>query len=124
MLLIPANWPAPASPPKENTPWFSRKNSRFSGKKSENRVRLICCSSASTWAKSVFTVRSATRLSVTPYFTSSPISPVAILESRGAAVRTPFSSAMAYGFSSRLMPASGTSRPTRVAACEICMMAP
>ena len=30
-------------------PWFSMKNSRFSGKKRLNRVRLTCCSSASTW---------------------------------------------------------------------------
>lgn len=39
--------------PKLKIPWFSRKNSRFSGKKRLNRVRLICCSSASTCAKSV-----------------------------------------------------------------------
>ena len=34
-------------------PWFSRKNSRFSGKNRLKRVRLTCCSSASTCAKSV-----------------------------------------------------------------------
>ena len=34
-------------------PAFSRKKSRFSGKKRLKRVRLTCCSSTSTWAKSV-----------------------------------------------------------------------
>jgi hypothetical protein len=61
-----------ATPPNANVPWFSRKNSRFSGKNRLNRVRLICCSSASTWAKSVLTVRSALRFLVTAYLTSRP----------------------------------------------------
>ena len=39
--------------PKSKIPCPSRKNSRFSGKKRLNLVRLICCASASTWAKSV-----------------------------------------------------------------------
>ena len=44
---------------KANIPSFSRKKSRFSGKKSEKRVRLICCSSTSTWEKSVSAVKSS-----------------------------------------------------------------
>ncbi len=63
------------TPPKAKVPWFSRKNSRFSGKKRLNRVRLICCSSASTWAKSVLYVKSAVRFRVIPYFASTPTSP-------------------------------------------------
>ena len=55
-------------------PEFSRKKSRFSGKNRLNRVRLICCSSASTWEKSVLTVKSHVRPDVTPYFTSKPAS--------------------------------------------------
>ena len=43
----------PAGRPKSKMPRLSRKNSRFSGKNKGNRVRLICCSSTSTWAKSV-----------------------------------------------------------------------
>ena len=51
-------WPGSlnAAPPLLVTvkaPAFSRKNGRFSGKKSWNRSRLICWSSTSTWAKSV-----------------------------------------------------------------------
>ena len=45
-------------------PAFSRKKSRFSGKNSGKRVRLICRSSTSVCAKSVFTVRLAVRLGV------------------------------------------------------------
>ena len=37
-----------AGGPIWNAPWFSRKNSRFSGKNRLNRVRLICCASVST----------------------------------------------------------------------------
>jgi hypothetical protein len=36
-----------------NEPWFSRKNSRFSGKNRLKRVRFTCCASASTCEKSV-----------------------------------------------------------------------
>jgi len=39
--------------PNWNVDAFSRKNGRFSGKSRLNRVRLICCSSTSTCAKSV-----------------------------------------------------------------------
>ena len=44
-----------ASPPMptENSPAFSRKNGRFSGKNRLKRSRLICCVSTSTCAKSV-----------------------------------------------------------------------
>ena len=52
-LLAPL--PAEVLPPlpNEKMPWPSRKNSRFSGKNRVKRVRLTCCSSSSTWAKSV-----------------------------------------------------------------------
>ncbi len=53
---------------------FSRKNGRFSGKNRSKRVRLTCSSSASTCAKSVFTVTSIVRLGVTPHFRSTPTS--------------------------------------------------
>ena len=46
-------WLVLPAPPKLKIPWFSRKNTRFSGKKRLNLVRLTCCSSASTCAKSV-----------------------------------------------------------------------
>ena len=42
--------------PNWNVDAFSRKNGRFSGKNRSKRVRLTCSSSASTCAKSVFTV--------------------------------------------------------------------
>ena len=61
--------------PKLKVPCPSRKNSRFSGKKRLKRVRLICCASASTWAKSVFQVRSAIRPLVMPTLASTPKSP-------------------------------------------------
>ena len=35
-------------------------------------MRLTCCSSASTWAKSVLYVKSAVRFCVTPYFDVEP----------------------------------------------------
>jgi len=66
--------PLVTAPPNPNSPAFSRKNSRFSGKNKLNRVRLTRCSSASTWAKSVLTVRSVVRFCVKPYFTSMPAS--------------------------------------------------
>ena len=72
MSLIPAKRPAVATPPKPKMPWFSRKNSRFSGKNRLKRVRLICCSSTSTCAKSGLTVKSAVTPCVTPSLTSSP----------------------------------------------------
>jgi hypothetical protein len=39
--------------PMLNDAAFSRKKSRFSGNSRPKRVRFTCCSSASTWAKSV-----------------------------------------------------------------------
>ena len=50
---------------KANVLARSWKNRRFSGKKSEKRVRLTRYGSASTCAKSVFAVRSSVRLFVT-----------------------------------------------------------
>src|SRR5213592_578928 len=61
--------------PAEKMPAFSRKNGRFSGKKSGKRVRLVRCSSTSTCAKSVLYVRSSVRLGVTPNLSSPPTSP-------------------------------------------------
>ena len=58
--------------PKLKIPCPSRKNSRFSGKKRLKRVRLICWASASTWAKSVFQVRSAVSPLVIPTLASTP----------------------------------------------------
>ena len=58
--------------PTVNVPAFSRKNARFSGKKSGKRVRFTCWSSTSTWAKSVLTVRSSARPWVSPIFASPP----------------------------------------------------
>ena len=45
--------PPPKSGPNRKIPAFSRKNSRFSGKKREKRVRFTRCSSTSVSAKSV-----------------------------------------------------------------------
>ena len=49
------------APPIWNAPWFSRKNSRFSGKNRLKRVRFTCCVSTSTCEKSVRHVPSSTR---------------------------------------------------------------
>ena len=111
------NAPVPA-PPKANSPWFSRKNSRFSGKNRLNRVRLTCCSSASTCAKSVFTVRSAVRFWVTPYFTSMPPSPPILFEIAGVEDRSLVRSAMAYGLISMLRDPGGASSPVSAAPSE------
>ena len=62
--------------PTENRPAFSRKKGRFSGKNRVNRSRLICSSSTSTCAKSVWNVASSVRLGVMLYFRSAPQSPV------------------------------------------------
>ena len=51
-------------PATSNTPAPSRKNARFSGKKSGKRVRFTCRRSASVSAKSVLTVMAALRLGV------------------------------------------------------------
>ena len=58
--------------PNWNVEAFSRKNGRFSGKNRSKRVRFTCSSSASTCAKSVFTVASSVRLGVMPHFVSMP----------------------------------------------------
>ncbi|MCG3120680.1 MAG: hypothetical protein ALAOOOJD_03499 [bacterium] len=60
--------------PNSNVLALSRKNSRFSGKKSGKRVKLTCSTSASTCAKSVLAVKSSVRLDVSPYLTSTPAS--------------------------------------------------
>ncbi len=60
--------------PMLNWPAFSRKKSRFSGKKSGNRVRFTCSSSTSACAKSVLTVTSRFSPAVMPYLRSRPTS--------------------------------------------------
>ena len=45
---VPLRNPENLTSPKENVPWFSMKNSRSSGKKTENRVRFSCAWSTST----------------------------------------------------------------------------
>ncbi len=103
---------SPPPPPKLNVRWFSRKNSRFSGKNKLNRVRFTCCSSASTCAKSVLMVTSAVRFCVTPYLTSSPISPSQEFDTGGEARGALVSSEMAYGLTSRFLDPGGASIPT------------
>ena len=104
------------TPPKENVPWFSRKKSRFSGKNRLNRVRLICCSSASTCAKSVLTVRSATSPWVTAYFTSRPASASGSFDNRGVTPRSVVRLEIPYSLTSRFAPPRGASIPTSEAA--------
>ena len=102
----------------------SRKNSRFSGKNRLNRVRFTCCSSTSTWAKSVFQVRSAVRFWVMPYFTSRPPSPSRELTVGVDAARLVLMPPMPYGLISRLALPLGASSPTRVPASETRKMPP
>ena len=61
--------------PMVNSSEFSWKNGRFSGNRRLKRVRLICCVSTSTCAKSVLTVASRFRLGVMPNLASRPMSP-------------------------------------------------
>ena len=58
--------------PNWNVAAFSRKKLRFSGKNRSKRVRFTCSSSASTWEKSVLTVKSVVTFGVMPHFTSNP----------------------------------------------------
>ena len=69
--------------PNSKMPAFSRKNGRFSGKNRSKRVRLICSSSTSTWAKSVLNVASSVRLGVMPYLRSRPASRLISVRSLG-----------------------------------------
>ena len=85
---LPAARPALARPANANVPAPSRKKSRFSGKNRLKRVRFTCCSSTSTCAKSVLTVRSAVRFWVMPYFTSPPTLKSPSLLTGGDAVRS------------------------------------
>ena len=73
--------PLPVEPlPKLKVSAPSRKKSRFSGKSRLNRVRLTCCSSSSTCAKSVLTVMSAMSVCWMPHFRSKPMFAVGIVE--------------------------------------------
>ena len=121
MSVPPACRPLVAAPPKPKIPWFSRKNSRFSGKKRLKRVRLICCSSASTCAKSGLTVKSAVSPSVTPTLMSIPASPFGSFVSRAAGsvgARFVVRSPITYGFTSKSRDVGGASIPTAVAASD------
>ena len=102
----------------------SRKNSRFSGKNSLNRVRFTCCSSTSTWAKSVLYVKSAVRFCVTPYLKSSPAFPSAAFSPVGPASKSVKTPPIAYGLISIVRPPCGASRPTSVAASDTRKMPP
>ena len=95
--LVSPTWKSPA---------FSRKNSRCSGKKSSKRVRFTCCSSASTCAKSVFTVTSRFRLDPSPTLASSPRSAVPARSSP-----SPVTPATPKGFSLMRPPGSAFSSP-------------
>src|SRR6185503_14375763 len=108
--------PLPRVPPKLNMPCPSRKKSRFSGNCRVKRVRLTCCRSSSTCAKSVLTVASAMRLRVNPYLKSKPALGEKRLENGAAAARSVVSEETAYGFSSRFIDCAGVSRPTSVPA--------
>ena len=83
------------------------------------RVRLTCCSSTSTWAKSVLTVMSAFKLAVTPYLASSPKSRSKSFSTCGVRSLSVVTRPIAYGFSSTRALDAGRSRPTSVAAREI-----
>src|SRR5262245_50654120 len=115
--VVPPPTPAPPCPISK-TPRPVRKNSRFSGKNRLNRVRLICCSSTSTCAKSVLYVRSAVRLAVTPYFASTPASASRSPFTAGVARRSVVSREIPYGLISTFLPAGGRSSPVSVAAAE------
>ncbi len=107
--------PLPGPPtdvrPKSKMPRPSRKKSRFSGNCRTNRVRLTCCSSTSTCAKSVFNVTSAVRFAVSPYFVSSPNWRSGSLITAGVRILSVVTRPMPYGLSSRFLLAGGRSRP-------------
>src|SRR6185295_1634526 len=119
-------WPKPDPPPVEgprsfavpnwNVPEFSRKNSRFSGKNRLNRDRFTCCSSASTWEKSVLRVKSHVRPDVTPYLTSTPTSPSYLLGKFAA--RFCEKLPKEYGLILILAPGSMPSNPSKAPARE------
>ena len=100
---------------KANVPSFSRKKSRFSGKKRLKRSRLTCSWSTSTWLKSVFTVMSSVMRGVSPHLASRP--PSAWLSASGNAcpvVRLP----RTYGFTQTLRPFCRSRSPVSVPASE------
>ncbi len=107
----------PASSAKVKMPSFSRKKSRFSGKKRENRVRLICSSSTSTWEKSVRAVRSRTSRGVTAHFASSPTSYSRTAPS--GCCRPSSLEPEKNGLTCTLRPGSNAGRPSSVPASDI-----
>ena len=82
----PALRPELWRPANAKVPCPSRKKSRFSGKNRLKRVRFTCCSSTSTCAKSVRTVKSAVRFGVMPYFASPPRCAGEVVDDRRRAV--------------------------------------
>ena len=103
------------TPPNWKMPCPSRKNSRFSGKKTLKRVRFTCCSSSSTCAKSVLYEKSAVRLFVSPTFRSPPMSPPGSLFRLGVPTLSVRMAPVTYGFSSSVRDDTPGSTPTRVA---------
>ena len=76
-------------------------------------MRFTCCSSTSTCAKSVFTVRSSARFCVTAYLTSTPASASQSFSTGGATTRSVLMRDVTNGFTSRFNPGGGASIPTR-----------
>ena len=87
------------------------------------RVRFTCCSSTSTCAKSVLTVRSAVKPVVIPYLRSKPASDFRRLSNGVAETRSVVSDEIAYGLTSRLSERAGASSPRSVACAEILKIA-
>ena len=112
----------PKPPPNWKMPEFSRKKSRFSGKNRLKRDRLICCSSASTCEKSVFTVKSQVRPLVRPYLTSKPpskspvVSPCATVLALLERVRL-HAEVLAGAHSAHLLRACPPARPAECRRC-------
>ena len=92
----------------------SRKNGRFSSKKSANRsLTAICPASASTWLKSGLYVASSVRLEVRPYLALKPNSPLtgSRVNASAPASKVPCLVPVSTGFSSRKRPRSRSRSP-------------
>ena len=98
---------------------FQEEVALFREKNKSKRVRLTCCSSTSTSAKSVLYVKSKVKLRVRPYLKSTPQSPSISSLTVGNASRSVVTSPRAYGLSSMFCELCGVSNPTSVAADDI-----